>query len=413
MGKSFAIMVGAFFGLSSMAAGVAAAAPAAVTVDCARNPGTLQPTLDTVAPGSVIVVAGRCVGTFTISQDLTVQGRPGATLDGGGNGPVLSVAAGVYAALDNVVVTGGGSAAVGGIRNFGHLTLRRSDVRGNRAVGAAPATEAVGGIHSAPAATATLIVSDSRISGNQASYVTAGTTAVGAIGGVRADGVVQLTDVELNDNEALADSAGPNRAFGGLAISVGGALLDRVEVSDNRASSVHTGLTGTGLPAGAVGGIVRLSATQEVRIDRATIQRNRATASSAVGSAAAGGLNIRNATLARTRVLDNAAEAGTLATGGFTNFDSVVTLDGSSVSGNVASALDVNGIATGGVRTGFATSPTSATTSLLGTDVTRNEAFGPVATGGISQVPGQGAFVLDRAKVTHNNPSDCDFVCQP
>ena len=69
------------------------AAPAAVT-EVAPGPGTLQAALDAAAPGAVLRLAsGVYPGPVVIDRPLTLEGVPGAILDGGGRGRVLSIAA--------------------------------------------------------------------------------------------------------------------------------------------------------------------------------------------------------------------------------------------------------------------------------------------------------------------------------
>ena len=111
--------------------GVAAAAPASAattTVNCPS--GDLQSAINAAAAGTNVYVTGTCTGTFTIPKNLTLIGP--AILDGGGNGPVVTVPGGVIAKLSALTVqngntplagTGFGTVGGGGISNAGNLTL--------------------------------------------------------------------------------------------------------------------------------------------------------------------------------------------------------------------------------------------------------------------------------------------------
>lgn len=401
-----------FTGLMAVV-GLLAAAPVSAqgatwTVDCDTAP-SLQPLVAALPTGAVLDVKGTCLGTVVIGKDLTIRGAHGATLDGNGSGPVLTVLAGAYVVVDNIVITGGAanaSTAVGGIANAGHLTLIRSRVIGNIAIGSALA---VGGIESLPAATAVLRMDRTEVSDNTAQVIIPDAGPALATGGVRTEGSVTLDRSQVLRNHAHVRSAGANRAFGGVSMGPGAVTFDRVDVSDNAAESAHTGLTGTGLIAGAVGGVVRLSNVGEIVFDRTSIQRNSAIARSAVGSAAAGGLNIRNTRLRHSTIDDNMAEAGTLAHGAFSNFDNVVTLESTTIRGNRATALDANGLAAA-IVTGFFT---NATTTLDKSRVLDNQAFGATATGGLHQFGTTGSYVLNKAKIEGNAPVDCNFSCTP
>ena len=89
-----ALVLGAAVALLAAAAGEVRAAPAAV-IAVAPGEGTLQAALDTAPTGAVLRLApGLYAGVgYVIDRPLTLEGAPGAILDGGGRGRVLSVAA--------------------------------------------------------------------------------------------------------------------------------------------------------------------------------------------------------------------------------------------------------------------------------------------------------------------------------
>jgi len=72
---------------------------------------SLQAGVDAAAAGDTLIVRGTCIGTATITKDLTLRGVSSgpfvATLDGNGVGPVLSVTGTVVVAIDNLLVTNG------------------------------------------------------------------------------------------------------------------------------------------------------------------------------------------------------------------------------------------------------------------------------------------------------------------
>ncbi|HWE39476.1 MAG TPA: right-handed parallel beta-helix repeat-containing protein [Isosphaeraceae bacterium] len=113
------------------------------------GPGSLRDAIDTAAPGDVITfdptLNGSTIGLsygLEIKTDLTIQGLGASdlTVDGGGNGTVFTVDAGVTATISGLTITNGevfvddprgDSGGGGGILNMGSLTLDDSTVSNN------------------------------------------------------------------------------------------------------------------------------------------------------------------------------------------------------------------------------------------------------------------------------------------
>ncbi len=101
-------------GVTAAAAPVASAEPGkCVVVNRASNArsSTLQAAVDAASPGDSLRVAGTCVGTTTITKDLTIEGKKGngarqAVLDGNHAGSVLTINGGTVT-LERLLITRG------------------------------------------------------------------------------------------------------------------------------------------------------------------------------------------------------------------------------------------------------------------------------------------------------------------
>ena len=113
------------------------------------NGSNLQAAIDAAPVGSTLTVCAGTFGRITINQHLTLVGAGAGNtpssatiLDGGNNGSVVSVAAGVTATLQNLRISGGYAQTGGGILNQGFLTVQGCVITGN----ATPqATQGTGG----------------------------------------------------------------------------------------------------------------------------------------------------------------------------------------------------------------------------------------------------------------------------
>lgn len=128
----------------------------------------------------------------------------GHVLDGGGNGPVLSIAPGTAAVIDDLTIRGGAGDCGGGIDNRGHLIVRRSRIIGNQARNG-------GGIcfRHGPGM-GSLVIEASDISGNTAEESGGGVYLAVAEGVSCADGCpgVSVAGSTLENNAAAGDGGG-------------------------------------------------------------------------------------------------------------------------------------------------------------------------------------------------------------
>ena len=70
----------------------ATAGAAAATVEVAAEPGGLAAAIAAAAPGDrLVLAAGRHAGPIVVDRALTLEGEPGAVLDGGGAGRVVTI----------------------------------------------------------------------------------------------------------------------------------------------------------------------------------------------------------------------------------------------------------------------------------------------------------------------------------
>jgi hypothetical protein len=198
---------------AALATPLAAGRPTCLVTNTAGGGGfrTLQAAVDAASAGDTLKVKGTCVGTTTISKNLSVSGQTnpafGApTLDGGGSGPVVTVRATV--AINNLTIRNGDTVAApfpgdqgGGIFNDGTLTLTGVTVTANSAWEG-------GGIFNWLNGTVTLI--DTAVTGNHADGGEAGGVLGKGGGGIFnwANGTVTLIDSTVSGNTSAGGSGG-------------------------------------------------------------------------------------------------------------------------------------------------------------------------------------------------------------
>jgi len=279
MHRSFAVIptIGLVVSAWALTAPLAAARPAAPAAPLTAgrptclvtNPGggggyrTLQAAVDAASAGDTLKVKGTCVGTTTISKNLTVDGQanPGfgaPTLDGGGSGPVVTLRATV--AINNLTIRNGDTVAApfpgdqaGGIFNDGTLTLTGVTVTANSAWEG-------GGIFNA---SGTLTLIDSVVTDNHADAGEAGGVLGKGGGGIfnYANGTVTLIDSTVSGNtsaggwgggiyedlDASVTLRGSSSITGNSADAGGGIFITYAMVTCLDGSSITANLVGGGI----------------------------------------------------------------------------------------------------------------------------------------------------------------------
>ena len=240
----------------------AAAAPSkCLIINNALNANytSLQAAQDAASPGATLWVRGTCTGTSEVTKNLTLTGQQprgftAPTLNGGGQGSVLTIDSGVTVTINTLTITGGSGTYVpeletvvgGGILNNdnGSVTLNGTSITGNTApYGGGIANIANGG---------SVTLNDTSITGN-----TAGTNGGGIING----GTVTLNGTSsINGNTARQDSGGILSVSGSVTLNDTSSITDNTAPNGggilNLAGSVTLNNSGniTGNTAGSVGG---------------------------------------------------------------------------------------------------------------------------------------------------------------
>ena len=189
---------------------------------------SLQTAMDDAVEETVLVVRGRCVGSYTIERSLTIVGvatdrYPKATLDAAGGPSVVTILAGAVS-LERLKITGGrgtGTFESGGIYNGGggNLVLVKSWVTGNRSEGSGGGIYSVGDL---------LRLRDSRVSGNRG----------GLGGGISIAGTLVLRGRSSVDHNFAGNGGGG--IYGGKV-----EMYDASRVSDNVSFNNGGGILGS------------------------------------------------------------------------------------------------------------------------------------------------------------------------
>ena len=194
----------------------------------------------TIAPGTYH--ENLSVGATTATP-LSLVGH-GATVDGGGTGSVLSVAAGHVVNVVGLTLTNGSAPSGGGVSSAGNVTLTNVVVTGNHATGDlfSQGTGFGGGIFNDAG---TLTLNNSQVTGNSAQR-----GAGIATGSPAAVGSATLNNSRVSNNTASA-------AAGGV-LNCGALTLNNSSISNNTALQ-GGGLTNCGPIASGAFGTVTLN----------------------------------------------------------------------------------------------------------------------------------------------------------
>jgi uncharacterized repeat protein (TIGR01451 family) len=184
-----------------------------ITVDCTTDASALASALANASDGDTLAIEGTCNGTFEISHSLTLDGVGGATLDGRGSGPVVTVDLAATVVVNDLTITGGNSADRGGgiYNKGGTVTLNNSTVEGNAAGAGGGVDSRFRGI-SFPGA---LTLNNTAVSDNRA--------AVG--GGVYADGDLTVNNSSVTGNSATGYGGGGIYSPGGESFTLNSSTI--------------------------------------------------------------------------------------------------------------------------------------------------------------------------------------------
>jgi predicted outer membrane repeat protein len=290
-----AAFAGLFFTLFALGAAETHAATLTVTspLDDGSD-GTLRHEIADAGSGDTITFAGDYTitvggagGTLMIDKNLTIDGAGHAvTVSGGGVTEVFWVNVGTTTFLNHLTITGGSSPNGGGIQNRGTMTISNSTISGNQASAGAGGG---GGI----ANTGTLTVENSTFSGNSA--FTSG-------GGIDNVGTLTVQNCTFSGNQA---------GFGGGIYTVAGTLTVQ-----------NCTFSGNSAPSGFGGGIYQSPGT--LTVQNCTFSGNSANAGGGIYNDE-GMLTVHNSTFS-----GNSANSG----GGIYNGAGILTVQNSTLSGN-------------------------------------------------------------------------------
>jgi DUF971 family protein len=358
------VAIGVVCLLAALAGYSAGAAQAAtVSVNCAPfGSDNLQTKINAASPGDVLSIKGTCTGNFTISKNLTLQGSPSATLNGGGGGQTVMIPSGKTVALTNLTVTGGHAMGMGATGSGGGifslqatLTLTNCLVTGNTADGAG------GGIVSG-----TMGMTQAGSLTLHSTSVTNNVAVNGGAGGIlNHNGTAVIVDSQISGNTApggggIANGNGNGGGGGGT-----------MTITDSTISSN----VANGGPTGGAGGIANGGS---LTLSGSLVSRNQA-----VGGTGGGIFNHGTATITGSQISSNYAPDDSLgdqgAGGGIANLGFSVAGSGDLTISNSLITMNQAG-AGGGIATGDAGG--DASTTVTGTTISLNSVKGPQSIGG-------------------------------
>ena len=183
---------------------------------------SLQAAQDAASSADTLWVRGRCVGTTTIRKNLTITGQQPRgftppTLDGAGQGSVLTIDEGLTATINALTISNGDTDDVGGgIIALGTVTLNDSTVSHN-----------VAGLGGGIASDGTVTLNDSTVRDN---------TGHGGGGGILSFGTVTA-----NGSSRIADNTATDSDAGGVY------NLGTVTLNDSAAITGNTAHRGGGI----------------------------------------------------------------------------------------------------------------------------------------------------------------------
>jgi hypothetical protein len=185
------------------------------TSDDPSDPGSLRYGVDTEPSGTIINFAPSVTGTILlfpegpidITKNVDIEG-PGASIlaiSGGGGTQVFSVSSGVMATIEGLTIAHGAAIHGGAIDNQGDLTAARDAITSNFATGGTVGntvySQQGGAIYNESGAT--LLLSDSTLSGNEAMFG----------GGINNQGKLTVADDSFTSNSGTG--TGSTSAGGG------------------------------------------------------------------------------------------------------------------------------------------------------------------------------------------------------
>jgi hypothetical protein len=196
---------------------------------------SLQAAVTAAAPGDTLFVKGTCTGTTEIGKNLTVSGQSQsgtktATLNGGGQGAVLTIDSGATVTLNTLGITNGNNSFGGGIlADGGTVILNRSTVSANSATQDGGGGIAIGvvfpGGGTGPGGTVTL--NDSTVTANDSN-------------GTNGGGIDNFGTLILNGSSSISNNAA---GAGGGIFNTGGT----VTLNGSSTITGNTGFEGGGI----------------------------------------------------------------------------------------------------------------------------------------------------------------------